>query len=260
MGVRIVSGIILAALTIVIIAHGGIIFFFVAMLLGLFGLNEFYRMTRSYRPLAAAGFVSMVLICWAAWFKTPVYVLAAVPVALFLVAILGMIAGPKPGVTVRMAITFLGLLYLGLGISHMLLLRRLPHGSGLLLTVVFGTWAGDTLAYFTGRFFGSRPMAPNLSPKKTWEGLAGGTLGTVLMVVFLGLYNSLGPVKSLALGVVIAVVGPLGDLFESLLKRDVGVKDAGRFMPGHGGVLDRFDALLFATVASYYVLTLALHV
>jgi hypothetical protein len=118
--------------------------------------------------------------------------------------------------------------------------------------VIFGTWAGDTMAYFTGKYFGSTPMAPVLSPKKTWEGFAGGAISTVLLVVFIGLYTPLGAADSLVLGAVIAVAGPLGDLFESLIKRDVQIKDSGRGIPGHGGVLDRFDALIFASVASYF--------
>jgi phosphatidate cytidylyltransferase len=124
--------------------------------------------------------------------------------------------------------------------------------------VVFGTWAGDTFAYFVGHTFGSTPMAPRLSPKKTWEGFAGGVLGTVLVVVIIGLATNLTPGESLLIGFTIAIVGPLGDLFESLVKRDVDVKDAGHMLPGHGGVLDRFDALLFCSVAVYYVATAVL--
>jgi len=157
-----------------------------------------------------------------------------------------------------MAVTLLGLLYLGLGFSALLMLRRLDVGAAAVLTVVFGTWAGDTMAYFTGRFFGSTPMAPKLSPNKTWEGFVGGAIGTVLLVVFIGLYTDLGPADSLMLGAVIAVVGPLGDLFESLIKRDVQIKDSGRGIPGHGGVLDRFDALMWTSVAAYFLLTVAL--
>jgi len=150
------------------------------------------------------------------------------------------------------------MLYVGLGFSAVLLTRRLDVGTAVLLTVIFGTWAGDTMAYFTGRFFGSTPMAPVLSPKKTWEGFAGGAISTVLLVVFIGLYTPLGAADSLILGAVIAVAGPLGDLFESLVKRDVQIKDSGRGIPGHGGVLDRFDALIFTSVSAYFLLTLAL--
>jgi len=170
---------------------------------------------------------------------------------------------------VRLAVTLLGALYLGLGFAHLVLLRGLGGedltllGRDVVLLVVFGTWAGDTMAYFTGRWFGSTPMAPVLSPKKTWEGFAGGLISTVLVVVFIGLYvhydvPDWGPGDSVVLGLLIGIVGPLGDLFESLVKRDVQIKDSGRGLPGHGGVLDRFDALLWASIAAYYVLTLAL--
>lgn len=176
--------------------------------------------------------------------------------------LLGIAAGAKPGVTVRMSVTVLGMLYVGLGFGALLLLRAIEmpdapssSGSWMVLTVVFGTWAGDTMAYFTGRRFGANPMAPRLSPKKTWEGFVGGALSTIIVVLFIGLYSPLGLVDSLALGAVIACVGPLGDLFESLVKRDAQIKDSGRGLPGHGGVLDRFDALLWTAVAAYFLLT-----
>ena len=124
-------------------------------------------------------------------------------------------------------------------------MRRLDNGTAVVLTVVFGTWASDTVAYFSGRFFGQTPMTPVLSPNKTWEGFAGGVIGTLVLVEFIGLYTVLTPMQSLYLGLVIAFVAPVGDLFESLIKRDAQIKDAGQLFPGHGGVLDRFDALLF---------------
>ena len=130
-----------------------------------------------------------------------------------------------------------------------------------MLTVVFGTWAGDTLAYLTGKFFGTYPMAPRLSPSKTWEGFAGGAISTVLLVVFIGLYTPLGPGDSLLLGAVIAVVGPLGDLFESLIKRDVQIKELGpAAFPVTAAAPDRFDALLWSSVAAYFLMTVVLKV
>jgi phosphatidate cytidylyltransferase len=243
---------------IVVVVHGGLVFFLLMAALALLGLNEFYRLTRMYRPLPLAGFLGVALMLSMAWFFSPLAVFGAVCAGVLFTALLGLLAGPKRGVTVRMAVTLLGMLYIGLGFSAVLLLRPLDENGLILLTVIFGTWAGDTMAYFTGRFFGSTPMAPVLSPKKTWEGFAGGAISTVLLVVFIGLYTPLGPADSLALGAVIAVAGPLGDLFESLVKRDVQIKDSGRGIPGHGGVLDRFDALIFTSVSAYFLLTLAL--
>jgi phosphatidate cytidylyltransferase len=166
-------------------------------------------------------------------------------------------------------VTVLGALYIGIGFAHLLLLRDLgmpdlPElGRAAVLLVIFGTWAGDTMAFFTGRWFGSTPMAPRISPKKTWEGFLGGLLSTVLVVVVIGVYVQYdvpdwGPLESAILGLVIGIIGPIGDLFESLFKRDVQIKDSGRGIPGHGGVLDRFDALLWSSVAAYYLLTVVL--
>lgn len=258
MTTRIITGVVLAVLAVVVVVHGGLVFFFLMLALALLGLNEFYKLTRMYHPLPLAGFIGVALMLYMAWFRSPAGVLGAIAAGVLLVALMGIMSGPRPGVTVRMAVTLLGILYLGLGFSALLLLRRLDVGTAVVLTVVFGTWAGDTMAYFTGRFFGATPMAPKLSPKKTWEGFAGGAVSTVLLVVFIGLYTPLGPADSLALGAVIAVVGPLGDLFESLVKRDVQIKDSGRGIPGHGGVLDRFDALMWTAVAAYFLLVFAL--
>ena len=255
---RIITGVVLGALTIVLVVHGGVIFFLAIAALALLALNEFYRLTARYRPLPLAGFLGVALMVSMAWFYSPVALFGAVCAGVLFTALLGLRAGPRPGVTVRMAVTLLGMLYIGLGFSAVLLILPMGDHGWILLTVIFGTWAGDTMAYFTGKYFGSTPMAPRLSPKKTWEGFAGGAIGTILLVVFIGLYTDLGPGDSLLLGAVIAVVGPLGDLFESLIKRDVQIKDSGRGLPGHGGVLDRFDALLWSSVAAYFLLTVAL--
>jgi phosphatidate cytidylyltransferase len=255
LGTRILSGLVLAAAAIVVTLHGGAVFFAVIVALAILGLNEFYRVLKPYRPIALAGFFSLALVLYMAWYKDLNGMFAALALTLLVTFLFAGLGGPRRGVTGRIAVTVLGVLYLGLGFGFMLLIRHLADGSSMLLTVVFGTWAGDTLAYFTGRYFGSTPMTPRLSPKKTWEGFAGGAISTILLVVFIGLYTPLGPSQSLLLGVAIAVAGPVGDLFESLIKRDVAAKDTGRGIPGHGGILDRFDALIFAAAASYYVLT-----
>jgi phosphatidate cytidylyltransferase len=138
----------------------------------------------------------------------------------------------------------------------MILIREIPaHGALAALTVLFAVFAADTAAFTAGRLFGRHKLAPRTSPGKTWEGLAAGTLAAVL-VPFFALYEEgfLDVPESLALGAAIAVAAPIGDLFESALKRDAGVKDTGRLLLGHGGMLDRLDALLFAGVASYYLL------
>ena len=121
--------------------------------------------------------------------------------------------------------------------------------------MLLAVWAGDTFAYFGGRLIGRHKMAPTTSPGKTWEGFVFGTLATVF-VAFVALYKQdfLTVGESIALGAIIAVAAPVGDLFESLLKRDAGVKDSGRLLGGHGGMLDRLDAFLFAAPAAYFAI------
>jgi len=258
---RIISGVVIAVVAVVIISRGGWLFFGLGVVLAFAGLNEFYRLVRRYKPFPLAGFVGLGLMLAFAWLGTPLALLGACAATVALSALLGMLAGLKPGVTARIGVTALGALYAGLGFAFLLLMRRLAlpeipsFGRDMVLTVVFGTWAGDTVAYFAGKWFGATPMTPTLSPKKTWEGFAGGLIGTVLLVVLIGLYTELDALQSVILGATIGVVGPVGDLFESLVKRDVQIKDSGRGIPGHGGVLDRFDALLWTAVASFFVLT-----
>ena len=139
----------------------------------------------------------------------------------------------------------------------MLLLRDVPEfGFVVSLAVLLAIFADDTAAYFGGRALGRHKLAPAISPGKTWEGFVFGTLAAIL-VVFVALYEDreefLTIGESLLLGVVVALAAPMGDLFESMLKRDLGVKDSGRLLAGHGGVLDRIDAILFAFPAAYFV-------
>jgi len=157
-----------------------------------------------------------------------------------------------------MAASAAGLLFVALPFSYLVRIDQIERsGRRLVLFTLFLMWAGDTLAYLGGRMLGRHKMAPMTSPGKTWEGFVFGTAATVL-VAFLALYKDrhdfLTVWQSIVLGVVLAVVAPLGDLFESLLKRDVGVKDSGTMLGGHGGMLDRLDAFFFAAPAAYFVI------
>jgi phosphatidate cytidylyltransferase len=152
----------------------------------------------------------------------------------------------------------LGVAWIGLGLVFLLALRDIPHHGRLCsFAVLLAVWAGDTLAFFTGRLIGRHKLAPKISPGKTWEGLVGGTIATVF-VTFVAFYDTrhtyLSVGQAVLLGLAIAVAAPLGDLFESLVKRDMGVKDSGNVLAGHGGILDRIDAQLFAAIAAFYVI------
>src|SRR5712692_4213072 len=157
----------------------------------------------------------------------------------------------------RWGLTTASCLYIGLLAAYMILLRNAPDGlwwMGAALTV---TWVFDTGAYLIGRKWGRHPLWPAVSPGKTWEGTIGGAvLGVGLSLAAVRLLG-LSYAQAIGLGVLIAVLAQLGDLVESAIKRQVGVKDAGGFLPGHGGILDRIDGLLFSTVGVYYFALLA---
>jgi phosphatidate cytidylyltransferase len=155
-----------------------------------------------------------------------------------------------PGV----AVTLLGLTWVGMAFAHAVLLRDLPHGDGIVIDVLVGTFVGDTGAYLGGRTFGTRRLAPAISPNKTLEGLVIGFVIGVLGVWLAGLYQDwLSGWDAVILGAAVGAAAPLGDLFESYLKRDVGTKDTGRLFGPHGGALDRLDAAMFTMVAGFYV-------
>jgi len=151
-------------------------------------------------------------------------------------------------------VTLLGVWWIAIAMAHAVLLRDLPHGGGILTDVVIGTFVGDTGAYLGGRTFGRRRLAPSVSPGKTVEGLAIGIVCAIAGVWFASLYQPwLAKGDAVALGVGVAIAAPIGDLFESYIKRQAGVKDSGRVFGAHGGALDRLDAVLFSAVVSYYV-------
>jgi phosphatidate cytidylyltransferase len=207
-------------------------------------------MTRTLRPVVLAGYLGALAALLGATLGGADWALAGLMSTLLVAFVI------KGGVsTVSVSVTLLGVAWIGLGLAHALLLRDIDeHGVLAVYAVLLAVWAGDAAAYFVGRLVGRHKLAPTVSPGKSWEGLIAGTVATVA-VTFFAVYEAsfLTISESLVLGVVIAVVAPLGDLFESALKRDADVKDSGRLLGGHGGVLDRIDALLFAWVAAYYV-------
>jgi phosphatidate cytidylyltransferase len=169
----------------------------------------------------------------------------------------------------RIVYGLIGCLYVGLLFGSFVLLRGMPgklsvrpfgpadRGAWLMLYAAACVWATDTFAYFVGRTMGRAPLAPTLSPGKTIEGAVGGLIGAVVVGVAFGMWIRLPWYHGLALGAVAGVAGQAGDLFESALKREIGIKDFGQIMPGHGGILDRVDSLLFVIPLAYLYLRLA---
>jgi phosphatidate cytidylyltransferase len=153
------------------------------------------------------------------------------------------------------AITIVGFLYSGGLLLHFLLLRDLSKGLVYGIMVLFGTWASDTCAYLIGRYFGRHKFFPHLSPKKTWEGAIGGFICGLMVVYIIGAFTDIELIHRLALGVIIPISVISGDLIESMLKRSAGVKNASNLIPGHGGLLDRIDGLIFAVTTAYYYIS-----
>jgi phosphatidate cytidylyltransferase len=239
----------------VIIIAGGPWFAGALAVFGIIGLREFFTMSAKYRPLRSAAYLGLVGMIAAAYLGTAfnIVLMMAVPFVLFF--IFAAEREQRDGITGSIGITILGLFWIGIPLVHAVLLRELPdHGGALLVDVLIGTFVVDTGAYAVGRMFGKHKLSPRLSPNKTIEGLVGGFIIGVLGVWLAGLYQDwLSGTDALILGAAVAAIAPVGDLFESMIKRDLDVKDSGNLFGPHGGLLDRLDAVFFTVVVGYYV-------
>ncbi|MBA2535767.1 MAG: phosphatidate cytidylyltransferase [Rubrobacter sp.] len=248
---RTVTALVLAPLTLAAIVLGKWAIF--AVLLVVIA-GAAYELSRALEPLpflAAFGAGALPLLLSMPYHETGVLAgaIAGLPWALFWLA-----AKPETRTLRAVLAVLLMSLWVGAPLAHLVLFPRSRYGVVLILIAVVGPWISDSGAYFAGRLFGRHPMFPTLSPKKTIEGGAGGLLLTVLVVAPIS-FQLLGYslTKALLIGAVVSVSSQAGDLFESSLKRILDVKDLGTFLPGHGGVLDRVDSLLFTAPAVYYI-------
>jgi phosphatidate cytidylyltransferase len=243
------------AFAIAITVAGGLIFAAAMIAIGAVCLNEYLAMTAEARPLPIPAYAAVVALIVAAHFGTAFNVLLILAASFPLLFAFSADARHREGATVSIGVTLLGIFWIGIPLVHAVLLRDLPnHGAGLLVDVLVGTFVADTAAYATGRMFGSHKIAPSISPNKTIEGLIGGFLIGTMGFWFAGLYQDwLTGVDALIIGAAVAAVAPVGDLFESMLKRDLGKKDTGTLFGPHGGILDRLDAVFFTVVVGYYL-------
>ena len=221
------------------------------------GVHEFVTTARPLRPLGAAVYGGVLVALVGAKTGGLVWLLAGFLATFVLGFVFHALSSTRAPTTAALGSTVLGSAWIGLGLGFVVLLREM-HTEGRLIAfaVVLSVFAADTLAYAIGRLAGRHRLAPRLSPKKTWEGLVAGALAGVF-VSFIALYDTrdhyLTVWEAIVLGVVAVTAAVLGDLFESALKRDLEVKDTGSLLGGHGGVLDRVDALLFAAPAAYFL-------
>ena len=255
---RVLVAVILLPLVIGLVYLGGWWLFGLALVGGLLALHELYVMVRDLRPLDLGGYLGYALTLLGLQLGGLEWMLGGLLSTFVFAFIVYGLGGVRQSATTSFGVTLLGVAWVGAGIGCLLLIRDIPEfGFWAVMAVLFTVFAADTGAFFVGRTFGRHSLAPAISPKKSWEGFVGGVLAAVGMA-FVILYKDraefLSVPESLLLGLVIALAAVLGDLFESAVKRDLEVKDSGRVLGGHGGMLDRLDSLLWAGPAAYFTI------
>lgn len=262
---RVAAGLVGVAVLVPSLIWGGVlavdVFCWAALGVGLF---EFGRMAFPSEPVLRAAVACAGVLAFASLVYLGFDVFGAVLVGVTLGSFL-LVMGTTPsmdGAADRVGRLVLGVLYVGALLAFLPLLRRLDNGVGWIFLLLAASWLGDTGAYFAGRAFGKHKLAKVLSPKKTWEGAIGGFFTSMAGAVLFGWLFGLDVHWAVlaALGGVLDVFGVLGDLAESMLKRAFGVKDSGGILPGHGGILDRVDSVIFAGPVLYLVVSLVIQV
>ena len=250
---RVVIAIPAIVFALVIVDQGGLVWTIGIGALGIVAMGELYKLMGRVQPPALAGFLTFAVMLAAALYGEPRHVIMVLAASFPITFWLATLRPRRAHVSWAVAVTHFGILWIGLAIVHAVWLRELPHGDGLVIDVLVATFVGDTCAYFGGRLYGRTPLAPLISPNKTLEGLVAGVLGGTLAFWAAGLYQDwlTGP-HALLIGALVALAAPVGDLFESMIKRDLEVKDSGKLFGAHGGVLDRLDAVFFTVPVAYY--------
>jgi CDP-diglyceride synthetase len=260
----ILTAVILAAALLVSVFVAPWLFTIVAGAVVLLGQFELYTtmQRRGFRPAAALGLVVGGLMAAGAYFRGEAAMLTFVGLGL-LASFLWVMASPpkgREGAVANVGTTMLGVLYAPfLASFYVLILMNVESGRSVMLAVLGLTFLYDAAAYFFGSFWGSRALAPTISPKKSWEGLLGATV--IVYAIAIAFLPAIGPLSlgsAVGLATVVVLFAPLGDLAESMIKRDLGVKDMGSVLPGHGGILDRIDSALFVGIAAFYFLRVVL--
>ncbi len=265
---RILTAVIGISIAFYIINYGQWLFVVTVSILAMIAWRELCNMfqNKQIRVWYSWGIIGILFLLGCAWLGSSQEIIAIL--FLIMIAILVKIVITNNNFTMNdAAFTLTGLFYIGLTFAHLILLRftdntlffsiyskTLPAGAIYVWLALIGTWANDTFAFFVGSHLGRHKLSPAISPGKTIEGFIGGLLGSVAILAALGIFLKLSLVHFINIGVLVGITAPLGDLVESALKRFAGVKDSGSLLPGHGGVLDRFDSIMFSVPAVYYYL------
>ncbi len=268
---RIISGLVGLVLLIGVLYMGSIVLGIAVSIIAVVGLYEFYNSiskTKGIHPIKIVGYVSVVPLLVlglqkTGWYNIDIGIMTGISVCLIIFVSMAVIVfGHKKYNIVDVCATAFGIAYIPFLMSFLIMLRNMEYGNILIWLIFIGAWGTDTLAYTFGRLFGKRKIIPEISPKKTIAGAIGGILGCILLMVIYGIivnsYFGLNVryIALILLGLFCGVISQIGDWAASAIKRYVNVKDFGNIMPGHGGVLDRFDSILFVAPVIYYVLIL----
>ncbi len=269
--IRLISAFILIPIVLGSVYFGGLAFFAVVSIALLIAGLEFFQMAQSagHRPITWLGLAVIELLLFNAFAHTdpsfkPIFganswqneIIAA---ALLLSLVLAIFWRADDWIA-SWALTFAGALYVGWLGAYAIQIRALPNGLAWTVFALLTVWATDTGAYLVGTRIGRHSFFTAISPKKTWEGAMGGLIAATMVMLIFGTLAGQGALQSAVFGFALGVAGTFGDLAESLMKRQTGVKDSGNLLPGHGGMLDRVDSLLFAAVIAYYYLIWILHI
>lgn len=263
---RIITGIIGIITTVYVVNYGGPIFAGAVILCAMIGWHELCKAFKNIDTKLWYGFgmLTVAFILGCAWLGNTREVLAVMTISTLM--ILGKVVLDHKNFDINSAaITVSGIFYIGLSFVHLILLRftdttimietnigTISAGCALIWVAFIGTWASDTFAFFVGSKLGKHKLCPNISPGKTVEGFTGGIFGTVGALIGLAYLFHFSIIHMVILGILIAGVATVGDLVESSFKRLTGIKDSGQILPGHGGVLDRFDSIMFTVPLVYY--------
>jgi phosphatidate cytidylyltransferase len=265
LGKRVLAALIYIPCLFVITRRGGLYYLALIDVMILIGLWEFYRMMESkgLRPYKALGILCGLALPWYIYFRQGIYANFFLSIVFLGVMTLELVRKDKGLAIYHISVTIFGVIYIGWLGSHLILLRELPHQKGLdysmgysfVMVVFIVTWFYDTGAFTFGSIWGRHHPFPTLSPGKTIEGIIGGFVFAIASILIARslIAPYLSVLEAVGLALIASVIGQLGDLAESMIKRDVKIKDTSKTIPGHGGVLDRFDSLLFTAPVMYYI-------
>ena len=258
---RLISGIVLVALAILLVTKGGVLLYCVTAAISLIGMFELYRvMGIEKKAPGIAGYLACLGYYGLVWFEGQHYVTLLAIAALMVLMSIYVFTFPKYG-TEQITVAFFGIFYLGIMLSYLYQVRAMVDGKYLVWLIFLSSWGCDTCAYCAGMLLGKHKMAPKLSPKKSVEGGIGGIVGAALLgAIFAVAANKItgagvNPAQYAVICGVGGMISQIGDLAASAIKRNHDIKDYGKLIPGHGGILDRFDSVIFTAPIIYYLAT-----